>query len=188
MAKIFDKLLIWADRIDGFTEQVGRWTDGLVLLLVAIGAGNVLARYVGKLIGLNLASNSLLEMQWYLFDLIFLLGAGYALKHDEHVRVDIFYKSLTPKGRAWINLLGTIFFLIPFSLLVIFYSWESIANSWQIWEVSPDPGGLPRYPIKSMIIVSFILLIVQGVGEIIKNAAVVMGLRQLKEEIHEPNL
>jgi TRAP-type mannitol/chloroaromatic compound transport system permease small subunit len=182
------KFLRWAEAIDGWSERLGRWTNGLVLALVLLGAGNVAARYLGKLIGVSLTSNGLLESQWYIFDLVFLWGAAYALKQDEHVRVDIFYKNLSVKGRAWVNLLGTVFFLIPFCLLVIFYSWGSIVNSWQIWESSPDPGGLPRYPIKSMIVVSFALLILQGLAEMIKNWATITGRRSGEAEIHEPNL
>ncbi|WP_353673074.1 TRAP transporter small permease subunit [Synechocystis sp. LKSZ1] len=181
-------LLRLADRIDRLMDRIGRLTGWLVVAMIGIGVGNVVGRYGGKLLGQNLVSNGLLEAQWYLFDLIFLLGAAYALQHNEHVRVDIFYKTLGPKGRAWVNLLGTIFLLIPFCCLVLYYSWGSVINSWQIWEMSPDPGGLPRYPIKTMILVSFGLLILQGLAEMIKNWAIICGLRSLPEEQHDPNL
>ena len=125
--------------------------------------------------GQNLSSNSLLEAQWYVFDVIFLLGAAYTLQTNDHVRVDIFYKSLGDRQRAWVNLFGTLLFLLPFCGLVIFYSWGSVVNSWQIWEMSSDPGGLPRYPIKTMILVSFGLLILQGISETIKNWAIISG-------------
>ena len=169
------KLLALAQGIDRVVAWIGQSAAWLALVMLAIGGWNVVGRYVGKILGQNLSSNSLLEAQWYLFDLIFLLGAAYTLKKNDHVRVDIIYKSLGDRQRALVNLLGTLLFLLPFCGLVIFYSWGSVVNSWQIWENSPDPGGLPRYPIKSMIIVSFVLLIIQGISEAIKNWAIVCG-------------
>lgn len=169
--------------IDTFNEWVGRSTYGLVLLMVLIGVWNVLGRYLGRFIGQNLTSNALIEIQWYLFDLVFLLGAAYALKHNEHVRVDLFYKDWQPRRRALVNLLGTILGLIPFCILIIYYSWGNIVNSWQISESSPDPGGLPRYPIKSFIIISFVLLILQGISELIKNWSIWRNLREGDREL-----
>lgn len=171
--------------IDSVNEWVGRLTYWLVLFMVAIGVWNVVGRYLGRSVGQNLSSNALIEGQWYLFDLVFLLGAAYTLRHDEHVRVDIFYKNWSPKWKAMANLMGTLLFLIPFSLMVIYFSWETILNSWRIWETSPDPGGLPRYPIKSMIIVSFGLLILQGISEAIKNWAIFTGYLTPQEEHHD---
>jgi TRAP-type mannitol/chloroaromatic compound transport system permease small subunit len=163
------KLLQISRAIDTLNEWVGRLTYGLVLLMVLVGVWNVFGRYLGKLVGQNLTSNALIEIQWYLFDLVFLLGGAYALKHNDHVRVDLFYKDWHPRRRALVNFIGTILFLIPFCGLVIYYSWGNVVNSWQIKELSPDPGGLPRYPIKSFIIVSLVLLILQGISETIKN-------------------
>ena len=113
-------------------------------------------RYVSLLNGEADHLNAFIEIQWYIFDLVFLLGSPYALKHNEHVRVDIFYTKWSPKRKALANLIGTIFFLIPFSIIVVVVSWGAVLNSWAILETSPDPGGLPRYPIKTMIILSFI--------------------------------
>ncbi len=169
------KLLALAQGIDRVIAWIGQSAAWLALVMLAIGGWNVVGRYVGKILGQNLSSNSLLEAQWYLFDLIFLLGAAYTLQKNDHVRVDIIYKSLGDRQRALVNLLGTLLFLLPFCGLVIFYSWGSVVNSWQIWENSPDPGGLPRYPIKSIIIVSFVLLIIQGISEAIKNWVIVCG-------------
>lgn len=169
------KLLALARGIDRVIAWIGKGAAWLALVMLAIGGWNVVGRYLGKLIGQNLSSNGLLESQWYLFDLIFLLGAAYTLQKNDHVRVDIIYKSLGDRQRAWVNLLGTLLFLLPFCGLVIFYSWGSVVNSWQIWEMSPDPGGLPRYPIKTMILVSFGLLILQGIAEAIKNWAIIRG-------------
>ncbi len=174
--------------IDAVNERIGRLTYWLVLLMVLVGVWNVAGRYIGRLIGQNLTSNAFLETQWYIFDLVFLLGAAYALKHNEHVRVDIFYSRWNRKWKALADLFGTLFFLIPFCLMVIYFSWDTILNSWKIWENSPDPGGLPRYPIKSMIIISFGLLILQGISEAIKNYAIFTGKLAPQEEHHDPGL
>ena len=163
------KLLQIARAIDLINEWIGRITYWLVLLMVAVGAWNVLGRYLGRIVGTNLTSNALIEIQWYLFDVVFLFGAAYALKYNEHVRVDIFYKGWSRRRQALVNFLGNIIFLIPFSCLMIYYSWGTVINSWKIREMSPDPGGLPRYPIKFTIIIAFVLLILQGISEAIKN-------------------
>ncbi|MDR9405319.1 MAG: TRAP transporter small permease subunit [Halothece sp. Uz-M2-17] len=178
------KLLQVAGMIQIFNRWVGKIAYWLVLIMVAVGGWNVLGRYVGKWISQPLTSNALIEIQWYLFDLVFLLGAAYTLQKNAHVRVDIIYKNFGEKGRAIANLIGTLLFLIPFSLMVIYFSWGTIVNSWQILEMSPDPGGLPRYPIKSMIIVSFALLLLQGFADTINNLAIIMNLTQPQEN-HE---
>lgn len=169
------RLLRFSRWIDTVTERIGQISYWLVLVMVGIGVVNVIGRYSGYFFGRNLSSNGLIEAQWYLFDLVFLLGAAYTLRHNDHVRVDVFYSRWSPKGRAIADLAGSLLFLIPFCIMVIFFSWDTIVASWQIREVSPDPGGLPRYPIKSMIIVSFGLLIIQGVSEAIKNLAFLLG-------------
>ncbi|WP_036478746.1 TRAP transporter small permease subunit [Myxosarcina sp. GI1] len=167
-----EKLLQLSRIIDAVNEWIGRIAYWLVLLMVLFGVWNVIGRYLGRFLGTNLTSNALIETQWYLFSIIFLLGAAYALKYNEHVRVDIFYKGWSRRRQALANFLGSILLLIPFSCLIIYYSWGSIINSWNIQEMSPDPGGLPRYPIKSAIIVGFLLLILQGISEAIKNWAI----------------
>ncbi|NBD17784.1 MAG: TRAP transporter small permease subunit [Cyanobacteria bacterium] len=175
------KLLQVAEIIQTLNRWVGKLAYWLVVVMVAVGGWNVLGRYVGKWIGQPLTSNALIEIQWYLFDLVFLLGAAYTLQKNGHVRVDIIYKNFGRKGRAAANLIGTLLFLIPFCLMVIYFSWGTIVNSWQILEMSPDPGGLPRYPIKSMIIVSFGLLLLQGFADTISNLAIIMNLKQPQE-------
>jgi TRAP-type mannitol/chloroaromatic compound transport system permease small subunit len=150
--------------------------------MVLIGVWNVLGRYLGRFIGQNLTSNGLIEIQWYLFDLVFLLGAAYALKYDDHVRVDLFYKNQSRKIKALINIIGVFLFLVPLCGMIIYYSWGTIVNSWKIWEMSPDPGGLPRYPIKTMIIVSMVMLIFQGISEAIKNLAIIKNISPSQEE------
>lgn len=143
--------------------------------MIGVGVWNVLGRYIGNAIGQNLSSNALIETQWYLFDLVFLLGAAYTLQHNDHVRVDVFYARFSRKGKAIADLIGTLFFLLPFSTLVIWFSWRAVFRSWAVRETSPDPGGLIRYPIKTMILVSFGLLILQGIADAIKNWAIIKG-------------
>ena len=167
------QLSAWIDRCN---EYLGRFVSGLSLVMIGVGTWNVIGRYVGRTVGQNLSSNALIETQWYIFDVIFLLGAAYALKHNEHVRVDVVQSRLTVKQKALIDCLGTLFFLIPFCVMIIFYSRAWVINSWRILEVSPDPGGLARYPIKTLVIISFILLLIQGISEAIKNFAIFRGI------------
>ena len=161
--------------VDAVSEWTGHTVRWLVAVMVGVGAFNAVARYLGRWTGTSLSSNAYIELQWYLFSLVFLLGASYALKHDAHVRVDVLYGRLSPRGRAWIDLLGTLLFLIPFSVFMLAASWPSVAASWRVREVSPDPGGLPRYPIKAVILVAFVLLIAQGVAEAAKRVRVLRG-------------
>lgn len=158
--------------VNRMTGGMGRVISWMVMLMVAISAFNAIARYVGRWIGINLSSNLYLELQWYLFSLIFLLGAGYALKENAHVRVDVIYGRLRARSRAIVNVVGSVLMMIPFCLFVLWVSWPSIRNSWVVREGSPDPSGLPRYPIKAVIIVAFVLLLAQGVAELIKDIRV----------------
>jgi len=158
--------------VDRVTTGLGRFISWLALAMVLIGAYNAIVRYLGRFIGINLSSNLYLELQWYLFSLIFLLGAGFALKENAHVRVDVLYGRLQTRARAWINVVGAILMLLPFSIFVLWVSWPSIQASWAVREASPDPGGLPRYPLKAVIIVAFVLLIAQGISELIKDIGV----------------
>ena len=125
--------------------------------------------------GLSLNLTPTTELQWYLFSLIFLLGAAYGLRHDVHVRVDVLYSQLNPKKRAWIDLTGHVLFLIPFCMVMLYVSWPAVQNSWSIREISPDPGGLPRYPIKMVILLSFVLLVGQGYSQILKQVSILRG-------------
>lgn len=159
--------------IDRLNRWIGQFTYGLVLIMIIVGVWNVIATVLGRRFGQSLTSNAFLEIQWYLFAIVFLLGAPYTLLQNGHVRVDIFYKDWSQKRKAWVNFLGTLLFLIPFSILMIYFSWKTVLNSWKILEMSPDPSGLPRYPIKSMIIVCFVLLVLQGISEAIKNWTII---------------
>lgn len=163
--------------IDGLNERVGKLMYWLTMLMILIGVYNATVRYLGNFIGRNLASNAYLEAQWYLFGAMFMLGAAYTLKHNAHVRVDIMYGRLSPKGQAWIELLGTVLFLLPFSIMVLYLSLPWVEFSWKLHEVSSNPGGLPRYPIKTVVPIAFVLLILQGISQLIKAIAVLLGQR-----------
>jgi len=160
--------LAMADRIDAVNRlaaAVGRWA---LLLMLALGTWNVVGRYVGLALGRNLSSNALIEGQWYLFALLFLVAMGYALQRDDHVRVDVLQSRWSPRRRARVELGGTLALLLPFVLVVLLTSLEPTLASWRIGEMSPDPGGLPRTWVKSLIPLGFLLLGLQGVAQAIR--------------------
>jgi TRAP-type mannitol/chloroaromatic compound transport system permease small subunit len=152
--------------IDGLNQAVAGLCRWLVLVMLGLGVWNVIGRYLGLLVGRNLSSNSLIEAQWYAFSVLFLLGAGYTLQRNGHVRVDVLQARLPPQRRARLEVVGTFLFLIPYCLVMIAAAWGSVAFSWQLGELSPDPGGLPRFPIKAMIPLGFLLLLLQGLAEV----------------------
>ena len=161
--------------IDGLNDRLGAILRWLALVMVLVGAYNAVARYATRYTGTQLSSNALNELQWYLFSVIFLLGAAYGLRHDVHVRVDVLYGRLSRKGRAWIDLAGGVLFLLPFCALMLWVSFPAVRNSWVIRETSPDPGGLPRWPIKALILVSFGLLALQGLAQVTRDVAILRG-------------
>lgn len=163
-------LLRLASGIDGVNRVIGRFVQWLTVIMVVVGAFNALGRYASRYTPVTLTSNALIDLQWQLFSLVFLLGAAYALNRDVHVRVDVLYSRLSQRGRAWIDIAGTVLFLLPFCVLMLWMSWPAVRNSWGIREGSPDPGGLPRYPIKGAILLAFVLLFLQGVSQLIKLA------------------
>jgi len=164
-----------AHGIDQWNGRIGRWASWLVLLMLMAGAWNVVGRYLGVLVGHNLSFNGLIEAQWYLFSLTFLLGASWTLKLDQHVRVDVLQSRWGQRRRALVNGIGTLLLLIPFCLLMIISSWSAVHFSWQILEQSPNPGGLPRYPLKTILPISFLLLILQGIANIIHQLDDLLG-------------
>lgn len=161
-----------ARAVDALNDRIGASIRWLALIMILVGAFNAIARYLTRYTGVALSSNAYLDLQWYFFSLIFLLGAAYGLRHDVHVRVDVLYARLGRKTRAWIDLGGTVLFLIPFSALMLWVSWPAVRNSWAIRETSPDPGGLPRYPIKAVILLSFVLLLLQAFSQLVKQVEV----------------
>ena len=170
--------LLLSRAIDRLNEAIGRWVSWLTLAMVLIGAYNAVVRYLGGFLGRQLSSNAYLELQWYLFSLVFLLGASYTLQQGAHVRVDLLYGRLAERGRAWIDLVGTLVLMLPFTIVTLWLSWPSVRNSWGVREMSPDPGGLARYPIKSAILVTFVLLMLQGISHAIQQIAILRGATQ----------
>lgn len=146
--------------IDALNDRVGRCVAWTTLLLVLVTFVDVVMRYF-----FNTSYVFTQELEWHVFAFIFLMGAGYTLKNDGHVRVEVFYGKLSPYGRAWINLIGVVFFLIPSCLVFIKTSIPFVMESFRIMEGSPDPGGIPfRYLLKSCIPVGYILMLLQGVA------------------------
>lgn len=184
-------LLRLAHLVDAFTERMGGLSTLLVLVTIGVGFYNVLARYIGRFVGLKLASNLYIEAQWYLYSLVFLLGFAYILKHDVNVRVDFLYTNWSPKTQAWVNLVGTLLFLIPFCIMGIYVTYDPVMRSWGLlpngswgpWEVSPDPEGLPRAPLKSMIIFAMVTLLLQALAQMIKYIAVIRGANRVAGEL-----
>jgi TRAP-type mannitol/chloroaromatic compound transport system permease small subunit len=173
--------------IDRLNELIGRLVYWLILVSVLVSSGNAVVRYA-----ISRSSNGWLEIQWYLFSAVFLLGAGYTLLRNEHVRIDIFYGRLNPRTRAWIDILGGIFFLLPMALLIMALAWPMFLESWTRNEYSTDAGGLIRWPVKFLIPTGFLLLALQGLSEIIKRVAFLAGLipepgvRRAHGELDEP--
>ena len=186
-------LLRLAHFIDAISEKAGDVSTITVLVVVVIGFYNVFVRYLGRFIGIQLSSNVFIEIQWYLYSLIFLSGFAYILKHGDNVRVDLFYARWSRRTKAWIDLLGTALFVIPFCLVGItvaikpvLVSWgQQPDGSWGLWEMSPDPSGLPRAPIKTMIIMGFVLLLLQAISQTIKYIALLRGNMEVLPELTE---
>lgn len=179
------QLLAVSTAIDRLNRAVSRVAVWLVLLAALLSAFNAAFRYsIGAIVWLSGKegggwlqgvltwygnySNSFLEGQWYMFAGMVLLGAGYTLKVNEHVRVDLFYGWVSERTRTWIDLLGAIFCLVPMCVLLIYFTWPWFLESWRINEASSNAGGLPRWPVKLILPVGFFLVLIQGISEIIK--------------------
>ena len=163
-------LLALSRAIDAFTERVGRLVYWLVLIVVLISAANASVRKM-----FNYSSNSYLEIQWYLFSVIFLFGAGYTLLRNEHVRIDIIQGKLSPRAQNWIDVVGIVLFLMPMSLIIMWLSWPLFMDSLARHEVSTNAGGLIIWPARLMVPVGFALLIIQGASELIKRVGFLTG-------------
>jgi TRAP-type mannitol/chloroaromatic compound transport system permease small subunit len=166
-----DALLALSRAIDWLNERVGRIVYWLVLVAVLISAANAVVRKA-----FNVSSNSFLEIQWYLFSAIFLFCAGYTLLHNRHVRIDVIAGRLSPKAQAWIDIFGTVFFLMPMSLIIMWLSWPVFIMALERHEVSTNTGGLIIWPARLLVPIGFFLLIIQGVSEFIKRVAFLKGL------------
>jgi TRAP-type mannitol/chloroaromatic compound transport system permease small subunit len=174
-------LLRLSAKIDAANERIGRIAGWLGLLSVIICTINAIFRYA-----FNMSSNAWLEIQWYLNAAMFLLVAAWALKRNDHVRIDVIGGRLPRKAQAWIDIVGGLLALLPASLIIAWYSWPSLLNSYLISEHSSDPGGLIRWPVRLLIPVAFGLLALQGVSEIIKKVAFLRGLIPFPSEHAKP--
>ena len=164
-------LLKLSQLIDWLVERVGKGAFWLVLVMTVISAGNAVVRFA-----FNYSSNGLLEIQWYLFAAVFLLCSPYTLQKNEHVRIDVLSGKLSPRGLAVIDIIGTLFFLLPMVVLVLWLSIPLVAESYKISEMSANAGGLIRWPVKILLPIGFTLLALQGVSELIKRVAFLQGL------------
>ncbi|WP_412481177.1 TRAP transporter small permease subunit [Azonexus sp. IMCC34839] len=164
-------LLKLSQLIDWLNERVGKGAFWLVLLMTVISAGNATYRFI-----FNDSSNGMLEIQWYLFAAVFLLASAYTLQKNEHVRIDVLSGKLSPRGLAIIDIIGTLFFLLPMVVLVLWLSLPLVAESFKINEMSSNAGGLIRWPVKALLPLGFTLLALQGISELIKRIAFLAGL------------
>lgn len=163
-------LLALSRLIDTVNEAIGKWISWAILVAVLVSAGNAVIRKT-----FNMSSNAWLELQWYLFGAAFLLAAAYTLKQNEHIRIDIVYGMFSRRVQHWIDLLGHVFFLMPFVILMIVYFTEYVELSYRTKEVSSSAGGLILWPAKSLLLVGFAQLGFQGISEIIKKIAIMTG-------------
>jgi TRAP-type mannitol/chloroaromatic compound transport system permease small subunit len=164
-------LLALSRAIDALNERIGHLVYWLVLAAVVISAANAVVRKA-----FDMSSNAYLEVQWYLFSAIFLLCAGYTLLKNEHIRIDVIVGRFSRRTHAWIDVLGTLFFLFPMVALILYESWPWFVRAWVSGEVSPSAGGLILWPAKILVPVGFVLLALQGFSELIKRVAFLQGL------------
>jgi len=163
-------LLALSRLIDSLNERVGRLATWLVLACVLISAANAVARY-----GFSFSSNAFLEIQWYLYSIVYLCAAGYALKHNAHVRIDLVAGHLSRRAQLWVDVFGGLFMLLPVCAIILWFGWSAFLESYRINEMSGDAGGLARWPIKFVVPLAFLLLAMQGVSETIKRVAILRG-------------
>jgi len=170
-------LLALSRAIDAMNERLSVLADWLVLLSCLISAGNAFSRYA-----FSISSNAWLEIQWYMFGALVLLGASYTLKRNEHVRVDIVYSNISTRRQIWVDIFGGVLFLLPATLILAYLSWPVFYNSWAQNEISANAGGLLRWPIKIFLPLGFALLSLQGISELIKRVAMLTG--HMKADLH----
>jgi TRAP-type mannitol/chloroaromatic compound transport system permease small subunit len=183
-----DVLLRISRGIDWLNERVGRGVLWMVLIAVLISAGNATIRKA-----FDTSSNAWLEVQWYLFSMVFLLCAGYTLLRNEHVRIDVFLHRLPKRTQIWIDIFGLVFFLLPAAVLIAYLAWPVFMRAYVSGEMSENAGGLIRWPVYLLPPVGFALLALQGVSELIKRFAFLKGLiadptRKLQQKSAEEEL
>lgn len=164
-------LLALSRLIDRISNFVGRQVSWLILVAVLVSAGNATIRKA-----FDISSNAWLELQWYLYGAVFMLAAAYTLQRNEHVRIDIIASRWSKRTRDWVDLFCHVFFLLPFAALLVYLCWPWFMLSYRSGEMSANSGGLIIWPAKAMVLAGFILLLAQALSEIIKRAAVVMGI------------
>ena len=164
--------LLYVSRgIDAVTAFVGRWVYWLVLAAVLVSAGNAIIRKL-----FSISSNAWLELQWYLFGAVFMLAAAYTLQRNEHIRIDIVSNMLPKRGRDWIDVIGHAFFLLPLCVLMVRELLPWVIASIRSGEMSSNAGGLVLWPVRLVILAGFVLLLLQGISELVKRIAVMRGL------------
>jgi TRAP-type mannitol/chloroaromatic compound transport system permease small subunit len=176
-----EALLKLSRLIDALNERVGKTVYWLVLVAVLLSAGNAIIRKI-----FNMSSNAFLEAQWYLFSAVFLFCAGFTLLRNEHVRIDIVNGRFSHKTQAWIDIFGTVFFLMPMALVFIYLSWPVFVRTWVHNEISTNAGGLPIWPARILVPIGFTLLALQGFSELIKRVAFVTGKGPDPVPRHDP--
>ena len=174
-------LLALSEAIDLLNEKIGYICNWLVMAACVVSAGNAMIRYA-----FGYSSNGWLETQWYMFAILVMFGASYTFKRNEHVRVEIFYLFLSERGQLWLDLMGTLLFLIPACLLLAYLSWPFFMQSYAFSEISSNAGGLVRWPIKFVVPAGFVMLALQGVSEVIKRIAALQNLVTIDAKYERP--
>lgn len=175
------ELMVISRGIDWLSAKIGAACNLLVLLAVLVSAGNAMSRYA-----FSLSNNSWLEVQWYMFAIMVMFGASYTLRRNEHVRVEILYLLMSERAQLWLDLIGTLVFLIPICLLLAALSWPFFIEGYRVGEWSQNAGGLIRWPIKFVLPGGFVLLALQGVSEVIKRAAALRGYTTIDAKYERP--
>jgi TRAP-type mannitol/chloroaromatic compound transport system permease small subunit len=174
-------LLALSGAVDLLNEKIGNVCNLLVLAACIVSAGNAMIRYA-----FGYSSNGWLELQWYMFAILVMFGASYTFKRNEHVRVEIFYLVLSERGQIWLDLIGTLLFLIPACLLLSYLSWPFFLQAYVVGENSSNAGGLLRWPIKLVIPIGFVMLALQGLSEVIKRIAALQNLVTIDAKYERP--
>ena len=167
--------------IDAINDRFGVIANWLVLNACLISAGNAASRYL-----FNASSNAWLEVQWYMFAGMVLLGGPHTLKRNEHVRVDLIYSSLSERTRIWIDIICGLLFLLPICVILVYFTWPWFTESWRINETSSNAGGLIRWPVKLVLPVGFSLMALQGLSELIKRVEALIRHHRLQYEYEKP--
>ena len=174
-------LLALSTAIDLLNQKLGDICNFLILASCVVSAGNAMIRYA-----FGYSSNSWLELQWYMFAVFVMFGASYTFKKNEHVRVEILYLMLSERGQLWLDMIGTLCFLIPACLLLAYLSWPFFMQAYVVGEISSNAGGLVRWPIKAVVPVGFVFLALQGVSEVIKRIAALQNLVKIDAKYERP--